>query len=87
MPRGRKLAIGYIDETGAVSERVVRPFLVGYMATVRVVAALCDLRRDFRVLCTDRLTAVAFLDERYPERSVFLRCRWLAMIRQRQSVQ
>ena len=26
---GRKLAISYADETGAVSERVIRPFMVG----------------------------------------------------------
>ena len=84
---GRKLAIGYVDETGAASERVVRPFLVGYVAMVRVVATWCELRRDFRVFRTDRLTAVAFLDERYPERSVVLRRRWLAMQRQQRSVQ
>lgn len=84
---GPKLAIGYIDETEAASERVVRPFLVWYVATVRVAAAWCELRRDYRVFRIDRLTAVAFLDERYPERSVVLRRRWLAMIRQRPSVQ
>ncbi|TXN19558.1 YafY family protein [Methylobacterium sp. WL9] len=75
---GRKLAIGYVDETGAASERVIRPFMVGYVATVRVVMAWCELRQHFRVFRPDRLGTVAFLDERYPERSVTLRRRWLA---------
>lgn len=83
---GRKLAIGYIDETGAASERVIRPFMVGYVATVRVLMAWCELRQDFRVFRTDRLAAIAFLDERYPERSVVLRRRWLAMRREKRAV-
>ena len=79
---GRKLAIGYVDETGAPSERVIRPFMVGYVATVRVVMAWCELRQDFRIFRTDRLTAVAFLDQQYPERANALRRRWLAMMRE-----
>ncbi|MGF3027400.1 helix-turn-helix transcriptional regulator [Methylobacterium aquaticum] len=80
---GRKLAIGYVDETGSTSERVIRPFMVGYVATVRVVMAWCELRQDFRIFRIDRLTAIEFLDQRYPERSVDLRRRWLAMMRER----
>ncbi|WP_298961048.1 WYL domain-containing protein [uncultured Methylobacterium sp.] len=70
----------------AVSERVIHPFMIGYVATVRVVMAWCELRQDFRVFRTNRLTAVAFLDERYPERSVVLRRRWLATRREKQAV-
>ncbi|WP_342153276.1 YafY family protein [Methylorubrum sp. SB2] len=80
---GRKLDIGYVDETGSVSQRIVRPFMVGYVATVRVVMAWCELRGDFRVFRTDRMTAIAFLDARYPERSVALRRRWLATRREK----
>ncbi|WP_407527969.1 helix-turn-helix transcriptional regulator [Methylobacterium oryzisoli] len=83
---GRKLAISYVDATGASSERVIRPFMLGYVATVRVVMAWCELRQDFRAFRTDRLTAVAFLDERYPERSVALRRRWLATMRERHDI-
>lgn len=75
---GRKLRIGYVDETGASSERVIWPFMVGYVATVRVVMAWCELKRDFRIFRTDRMNAIVFLDERYPEHSVVLRGRWLA---------
>ena len=74
---GRKLAIGYADETGLASERTIWPFMVGYVATVRVVMAWCELRRDFRIFRTDRITRLDFLDERYPERPVALRRRWL----------
>ena len=83
---GRKLSVSYVDETGAASERLIRPFMVGYVATVRVLMAWCELRQDFRVFRTDRLAAIAFLDERYPERSVVLRRRWLAMMRQKRAV-
>ena len=82
---GRKLAIGYVDETGSTSERVIRPFMVGYVATLRVVTAWCELRQDFRIFRIDRLTAIEFLDQRYPERSVALRRRWLAMMRERRT--
>ena len=75
---GCKLSIGYIDETGSASSRMIRPFMVGYIATVRVVMAWCELRRDFRIFRTDRMTSVVFLDERYPEHPVVLRRRWLA---------
>lgn len=83
---GRKLAIRYVDATGASSERVIRPFMLGYVATARVVAAWCELRQEFRVFRTDRLAAITFLDERYPERSVALRRRWLAAARERHPV-
>lgn len=82
---GRKLAIGYLDETGTTSDRVIRPFMVGYVETVRVIMAWCELRQDFRVFRTDRLTTVAFLEQRYPDRSVALRRRWLKMMRERRA--
>ncbi len=79
---GRKLAIAYVDATGAASERVVRPFMVGYVGGRRAVMAWCDARQDFRIFRTDRLTAVTFLDQRYPERPGALRRRWLEIVRE-----
>lgn len=78
---GRKLAIGYVDERGRASERVFRPFLVGYVALVRVVAAWCEMREDFRIFRTDRLTWVRYLDERYTDHPVALRRIWLKTMR------
>lgn len=78
---GRKLCIVYADATGGVTERVVHPFLVGYVPTVCIVAAWCELRDGFRIFRTDRLGRVTYLDERYREHPVVLRRRWLAQMR------
>lgn len=75
---GRKLHIGYRDEHGAITDRIIWPFMVGYVDTVRSVMAWCETRRDFRIFRTDRITAVEFLASPYPEHSVVLRRRWLA---------
>ena len=85
--QGCKLAIGYVDEAGRTSERVVWPFMIGYVARVRVVVAWCELRQDFRLFRTDRLTSVSYLDERYPARPAALRRRWLATVRKGQPAQ
>lgn len=79
---GRKLEIRYEDEAGDATERTVWPFMVGYVATVRTAMAWCELRRDFRIFRLDRISAVKFLDERYPDHSIVLRRRWLAQMRQ-----
>lgn len=42
--------------------------------------AWCELRRDFRIFRTDRMTSVELLDERYPEPRATLRRRWLTAI-------
>lgn len=84
--QGRKLVIGYVDETGRTSERIIWPFMVGYVAMVRVVMAWCELRADFRIFRTDRLTSVDFRDERYPEHPVTLRRRWLAIRKEKRAI-
>ncbi|TCM07434.1 YafY family protein [Sphingomonas sp. PP-CC-3G-468] len=84
---GRMLLIGYSDERGRPSERRIRPFLLAYASTVRVIAAWCELRQDFRIFRTDRLVAIQFLEERYPDRSVTLRRRWLKMIREKHAAE
>jgi predicted DNA-binding transcriptional regulator YafY len=79
--QGRKVALSYSDEKGQHSERIVWPFLIGYIGTVRAVMTWCELRQDFRVFRTDRLTAVRFLEEHYPEHARVLRRRWRALNR------
>lgn len=83
--QGRKLAIRYTDAEGRSSARTVWPFLVGYLDSVRMLIAWCELRGDFRMFRTDRLTAIDFLDTPYPERRATLRRRWLAMMTARQA--
>lgn len=73
---GRKLSIRYVDQSGSSSERIVWPFIVGYIATMRTVIAWCELRSDFRIFRTDRLSAVTFLEARYSPGPAALRRRW-----------
>ena len=73
---GRKIALKYRDEKGAETARKIWPVTVGYLDTVRMLAAWCELRRDFRHFRTDRVAAADFLDERYPERPALLRAKW-----------
>lgn len=78
---GRKLMFRYVDGHGEASERTVWPFLVGYGAETRIVAAWCELREDIRVFRTDRMRDVRFVEARYPERPAALRRRWWARVR------
>ncbi len=73
---GRKLALKYRDEQGRETSRIVWPVTLAYMESVRMIAAWCELRRDFRHFRTDRVAEADFLDERYPERPVILRAKW-----------
>jgi predicted DNA-binding transcriptional regulator YafY len=73
---GRKLHICYRDEHGRVSERTVWPVVVGYADAVRLLAAWCELRQDFRHFRTDRITAIDYLDDRHGERRSILMSNW-----------
>jgi predicted DNA-binding transcriptional regulator YafY len=73
---GRKLRIRYRDEQGAESERTVWPVIIGYMDTVRLLAAWCELRSAFRHFRTDRIVSADFLDERHGRRPSDLRRDW-----------
>ncbi len=76
----RKLAISYLDDAGMTSLRTIWPFLIGYGATSRMLVAWCELRADFRMFRTDRLTTVEFLDQPYTQDRAELRRRWLNMM-------
>lgn len=73
---GRKIALTYRDERERRTQRTVWPVVIGYFQTVRLLAAWCELRKDFRAFRTDRVETVEFLDERYPERPAALRAKW-----------
>src|SRR5580692_6780568 len=73
---GKKIALRYRDEHGRDSERTIWPIAIGYHEAVRILAAWCELRRDFRSFRTDRVVDAAYLDEKYPERRDLLRARW-----------
>jgi len=65
---GRKIRIRYRDEHDADSERTIWPVIIGYAETVRLLAAWCELRQDFRHFRTDRIVAADFLDARHGAR-------------------
>ena len=73
---GRKVRLHYRDEAGRETQRVVWPVTVGYLDTVRLLIAWCELRSDFRSFRTDRVASADFLLERYPERPAALRAKW-----------
>lgn len=74
--RQRKVAIGYEDAQGARSQRVVWPIAIVFFDDVRVLAAWCEQRSDFRHFRIDRVALSAVLEERYPGRRQALVAQW-----------
>ena len=64
--RQAKLRIGYQDEQGVASERVVWPFALAFMDGKRLLAAWCELRGSYRHFRLDRIASMVLLDERSP---------------------
>jgi predicted DNA-binding transcriptional regulator YafY len=73
---GRKIALTYRDELARETTRKIWPVTIAYHDSVRMLAAWCEMRRDFRHFRTDRVVDADFLDERYPERPALLRAKW-----------
>ena len=73
---GRKIRIDYRDELGTPTLRVVWPVIVGFLEDMRMLAAWCELRQDFRHFRADRIVAAEFLEDRYDGRPGVLRQRW-----------
>jgi predicted DNA-binding transcriptional regulator YafY len=73
---GKKIALCYRDEHGRDSERTIWPIAIGYHEAVRLLAAWCELRKDFRSFRTDRVVDAVYLDEKYPERRDILKAKW-----------
>lgn len=71
-----KIRLTYRDEAEQETERTVWPVAIAYYEAVRLLAAWCELRQDFRHFRTDRIPAAEFLDERYPARRDILRSQW-----------
>ena len=52
-----RLDIGYADEAGQVTERVVRPLGLWFWGKVWTLVAWCELRNDFRMFRVDRIAS------------------------------
>ena len=50
-----RLHLGYADEAGAVSDRLVRPLGLWFWGKVWTLVAWCELREDFRMFRLDRM--------------------------------
>ncbi|WFR94768.1 helix-turn-helix transcriptional regulator [Rhizobium tumorigenes] len=72
----RILELNYTDESGVVSVRRVWPFALGYLEHIRIMAAWCELRGDYRHFRTDRIGDMAVQDGRYPRRRAVLMKEW-----------
>jgi predicted DNA-binding transcriptional regulator YafY len=78
----RKLAIAYRDANGAETRRTIWPFALGFFERVRIVAAWCELRDDFRNFRIDRIASLVPKAARYPRRRQALLKEW----RERESI-
>lgn len=70
------IEVDYLDLNGQPSTRVLWPFALGFFAQVRVLAAWCELRQDFRNFRTDRISRLQTMGTRYPTRRQVLLQRW-----------
>ena len=85
MREQHKMRIGYSDQAGATSERVIWPIMLGFVESRRFIAGWCELREDFRLFRADRIAQVEFLQERYAGNRRQLVKEWRAQVdRQRQ---
>jgi predicted DNA-binding transcriptional regulator YafY len=74
--RERKLTINYNDKIDRASRRTVWPFALAYFDRAHVLAAWCELRRDFRHFRIDRIAALEVGETRYPRRRAALLSEW-----------
>ena len=61
-----RLRLGYRDEKGDTSDRMVWPFALAFFQGSRMLAAWCELRAAFRHFRIDRIAEVETTGERYP---------------------
>ena len=73
-----KLRLLYRADHGNRTERTVRPVVLGYSDTNRILIAWCELRQGFRHFRTDRMVAAEALDQPIPEPKHDLYRRWEA---------
>jgi predicted DNA-binding transcriptional regulator YafY len=70
------IVLDYADVTGLHTRRTVWPIALAFFERSRVLAAWCELRRDFRHFRIDRIIALRTTGERYPQRRRALMKQW-----------
>lgn len=73
---GKKMRIRYETESGRRTRRTIWPVMIGYAERARLLAAWCELRRDFRSFRTERISGAEFLEERIDGSTTELVSRW-----------
>jgi predicted DNA-binding transcriptional regulator YafY len=81
----RKLRIAYADEKGQSTLRTIWPIAVAYYVEATIIAAWCELRRDYRHFRADRISSAVVLDEPFPTGGGKLMADWLALTRSAQA--
>ena len=76
--QGHAVRMGYRDGQDAASERVVWPCAMAFASEVRLLAAWCTLRGDFRHFRADRIVWLEDTGQRYPAARHQLLRRWRA---------
>jgi predicted DNA-binding transcriptional regulator YafY len=79
----RKFSIDYADEEGRQTRRTIWPLAMAYYVDVTVIAAWCELRRDFRHFRVDRIQSSRALHERFPADNGKLMAEWMALQKDR----
>lgn len=83
---GKVIEIHYRDEAGATSKRTLWPIALGYFDTTRIMAAWCELRRDFRSFRVDRIEVLTITDTKIPRSQKVLMKEWVAADKARSRV-
>ncbi len=73
-----KIELSYCDVNGAASARIILPVALIYYSEAVVVAAWCEMRRDFRHFRPDRMIACTILPHRFTGQGQALRREWAA---------
>lgn len=71
-----KIILHYTDAKGERTRRTVWPIAIGFFERARVLAAWCEMRRDFRHFRTDRIVKLRTTGRRYPQRRRVLMREW-----------
>jgi predicted DNA-binding transcriptional regulator YafY len=72
----RKLRVTYSDEGDNRTHRTIWPIALGFFDRVRMVAAWCESRGDYRHFRTDRILSITLTERRYPRRRTDLLREW-----------
>lgn len=76
----REIEIGYRDQAGTASQRIIRPLAIMYSDHVLTVLAWCCLRNDFRMFRVDRVESLSSNGSSFRPRRASLLREYLALL-------